>query len=568
MFEKRLNLVLLFIVLFGAAIIGRLVYIQIFKYDFYKALAQGQHKLLESVRPERGKIFARDRDYNLYLLATNNEKTFVFVDAGKLKNKDEAIRSLSEALGLEAEDILEKLKESKEENESFLVLKRDLNDQEIKKIKELNIDGVYLEKEIKRYYPHNDFASYVLGFVGGEGRGQYGVEGFWENELRGKEGTIIGERDVWGRMIFFDPEKSLPSYGGADLVLTIDENIQHQAEEILRDNQEKLEYKDGQIIVYEPDTGRILAAASFPSFNPNRYFDYELSVFVNPFCQKLFEPGSVFKPITLAAAIEEGKISPQTTYVDEGFIKIGGITVYNYDHRSYGKKTMTQVLEKSINTGVIFAQQQISHDVFLDYIKRFGFFEKTGVDIQAESASQNEELKKGYEINFVTASFGQGIEMTPLQFVRAFSVFANGGKLIKPHFVDKIIKPDGTEIKIKSEIQDDHVISQKTASQITKMLVSVTENGFGKRARIEGYYIAGKTGTAQVPLSSLGIDKRGYSNETIQTFIGFAPAFNPKFLILVKLNNPKTRTAEYSAAPLFKELAEYIIDYYQIPPDY
>jgi len=565
MLTRRINIVLFLIILFGATLVGRLVYIQILKHDFYQALAKGEHRLVKVVDPDRGEIFAQDKNGDLYVLATNKETTFVFIAPDKIKDKEKTTLSLADAVGLAKKEIEEKFQKAQE---PFVVIKRHLTDQEIKAIKELNKEGVYLEKDVERYYPHNELASYVLGFVGGQGIGQYGIEGFWEKELRGKGGIIAGERSVEGRMIFFDLKKSLPPTEGSDLILTIDPNIQFQSEELLKEAKKKLEFEDGQIIVYNPQNGEILAAASFPGFDPNEYSKYDLSVFVNPFSQKFFEPGSVFKPITLASAIEEGKITPQTTYLDKGFVKVGGIKIYNYNKRSYGKCTMTEVLEKSINTGAVFAQQQISHQVFLDYIKKFGIFDKTGIDLQGEIASQNKELKKGYEINFVTAAFGQGIEMTPIQLTRAFGVFANGGKLIRPHFVKKIIRSDGREITIDPEVQDPFVISPKTASQVTAMLVSVVENGFGKGARIPGYYIAGKTGTAQVAWSSLGIDKPGYSDKTIQTFIGFFPAFDPKILILVKLNNPKTKTAEYSAAPLFKELAEYIINYYQIPPDY
>lgn len=203
----------------------------------------------------------------------------------------------------------------------------------------------------------------------------------------------------------------------------------------------------------------------------------------------------------------------------------------------------------------------------MKYIESFGCFEPTGIDIQ-ETYSENKEIKKGREINFATASFGQGIEITPIQLVRAYSAIANKGRLINPYLVEKILYQEDGLVIPHQEDMEKSVISSKTASQLTAMLVSVVENGFGKQAKVPGYFIAGKTGTAQVSYGALGIDKKGYSEETIQTFIGFGPAFNPQFLILVKLDNPKTKTAEYSAIPLFRELAGYIISQYQIPPDY
>jgi len=218
---------------------------------------------------------------------------------------------------------------------------------------------------------------------------------------------------------------------------------------------------------------------------------------------------------------------------------------------------MSNVLEKSINTGAVFAERQLGDYLFLKYVGKFGIFEPTGLDLQ-ETYSENTEFQKGYEINFVTAAFGQGIEMTPMQLIRAYSAIANGGRLVKPYILEEN----------KSRVEENPIISAKTSSQLTAMLVSVVENGFAKSARVPGYYVAGKTGTAQMSYSALGIKKSGYSIKTWQTFVGFAPAFNPQFLILIKLNNPETNTAEYSAVPIFHDLAKYIVDLWQIPPDY
>ncbi len=561
----RINLTLILIIIFGATIIGRLIDVQILKYEDYQAWAKGQQRLFQSVEPNRGDIFAQDKSGDVYILATNRDSKFVFVYPSQIEDQEKVAVELSTILNLEKELILEKLNQK---DDLFVVIKKKLTKEEIEKIEELNLAGVYLDTKIYRYYPEEELASHVLGFVGGESLGQYGLEGFYEQELKGEAGLTVGEKSSKGYLVFLDSEKSVPAEEGSDLILGIDFYIQSKAEELLKNAQENLEIEDGQVLVLDPNSGKIITLASLSNFNPNQYSEYNLEAFMDSFSQKIFEPGSVFKPITMATAIEEGKITPQTTYIDEGFVKIGPDTIFNYAERVYGETTMTEVLEKSINTGAVFVEQEVPHNTFLDYIERFGIFEKTGIDLQGEVSSNNEELKKGYEINFATAAFGQGIEMTPVQLARAFCVFANGGRLIKPYLVEKIVKSDGTILETQPEIQNPQVISQRTASELTAMLVSVIENGFGKKAKVPGYYIAGKTGTAQVSWSALEIKKSGYSDKTIQTFIGFAPAFNPKFLILVKLDNPKTRTAEYSAVPLFQNLAKYIIDYYQIPPDY
>lgn len=563
--KTRVNFILIIVFIFGATIIGRLIDVQIIEHEGYLAFAKGQHNLSEIIEPNRGDIFVQDKEGNLYLLATNRDSRFVFVSPGQIENKEESASSLAGILSMEKEVILEKMGQ---EESLYSLIKKKLTEEEIKKIEELNVEGIHLGVETYRYYPEDETASHILGFVGGENLGQYGLEGFYQEELKGKEGLAVGEKSRQGYMVYFDSEKSLPAQQGSDLVLGIDFYIQFKAEELLKEAKDSLGIEDGQIIVIDPRSGKILAAAALSNFNPNQYFDYEMESFIDPISQKLFEPGSVFKPITMASAIEEGEVTPQTTYIDEGFVKIGPDTIYNYAKRKYGEVSMTEVLEKSINTGAVFAEQRISHKTFLNYIEKFGIFEKTGVDLQGEVSSLNDELKKGYEMNLATAAFGQGVEMTPVQLVRAFSVFANGGKMVNPYLVEKIVNVDGKITDNQSKNQSIQVISQTTASKLTAMLVSVVEKGFGKKAKVSGYYIAGKTGTAQVSWSSMGVKKSGYSDKTIQSFIGFGPAFDPKFLILVKLDNPQTQTAEYSAIPIFHNLAKYIVDYYQIPPDY
>ncbi len=529
----RINLVLTFIILFGAAIIGRLVFLQILNHDFYKALARGQQQIVKETTKNRGEIFLKDKEDNLYPLAINKNWPLVYSCPQEIENKEETSQILSQILDLDKDVILEKIKR---DERFYQLLKNKLSLEEEARLKKENLPGIYLKEETLRYYLQEAFASQIIGFVGGEGKGQYGIEGYYNDILEGTK-----------------REK------GTDLILTLDYNIQFEAERLLEAYQERLDFKEGQILVINPKSGRVKALAHFPNFNPNLYSEVEdMEIFQNGAIQKFFEPGSVFKSITMAAALEEEKISPQTLYEDKGYVKIGQDIVRNYGENVWGWRSMTEVLEKSINTGAIFIEQQLGHELFLSYIEKFGFFQPTGIDLQEEFFSANLEFKKGYEINFATASFGQGIAMTPIQLVRAYCVIANGGKMIKPHLVEGM---EGTE-----RMED--VISPKTAFQLTAMLVSVVKNGFAKGAQIPGYYIAGKTGTAQVPWSALGIDKSDYSDETVQTFVGFAPAFDPKFLILIKLNNPKTRTAEYSAVPIFQQLAKYIIDYWQIPPDY
>ena len=552
-------MVLIFI--FGAAIISRLVFLQILQHDFYSALAKGQQKFFISAQGERGEIFFQNHEFPI---ATNKTHYFVYVSPPEIpqEERESTAEILSDNFNLSKESVLEKI----QKDSLYELIKERLQGEEVKYLEGQNLKGVYLGKEEGRDYPYGTFGSHILGFVNKDGQGQYGLEGYWNDFLAGKDKILEGEKGPLG---YFFTNHQDSETDGSDLLLTVDYNIQYLAEKLLADAKKNLDIEGGTIIVMNPQSGEVLALAEFPYFDPNNYYrESNLEIFQTDATQKKFEPGSVFKSVTMAGALNEGKITPYTTYQDPGVVEIGGWPIYNYDQRIYpGDITMTEVLEKSINTGAVFAESKLGSEKFLDYIEKFGIFEKTGIDLWGELLPSNKEFKKGYEINFATASFGQGIEMTPIQLVRALSAIANGGHLVKPYLVKEI--KDGNEItEFNPKISDDKVISPSTASKLTAMLVSVVEAAYTKAAQIPGYYVAGKTGTAQISFSALGLDRQGYSTETWQSFIGFAPAFAPKFLILVKLNNPATKTAEYSAIPIFRELAKYIIDYYQIPPDY
>jgi cell division protein FtsI/penicillin-binding protein 2 len=557
--QWRINLIFIVFILLGAVIIGRLVFIQVLGREFYLALAKGQQGQGDILAKNRKEFFIQDKNGNLYPLAINKQWPAVCVAWSEVKDRPKTTSALSSILGLSQEFISEKAGIA---NSLCSLIKNRLSQEEKAALEKENLEGVYLQSQTVRYYPQGSLASQTIGFLGGEGKGQYGLEGYYDG-LLADGGEYALQRKSFLSEISDAFKKPL-----SELVLTLDYNIQSMAEKLLLERLETLGYEEAQIIVADPLSGKIMAMANFPGFDPNDYEkESDLAIFQNGAVQKIFEPGSVFKPFTMAAGLDTDKITPETTYQDNGLVKIGGYTIYNYDRRVWGERTMTEVLEKSINTGAVFAEQKTGHNAFLDYIGKFGFFEPTKIDLQGEIFSANTELKKGYEINFATASFGQGIELTPIQLLRAFSAIANGGMLVDPYLL--LGFNDGEEIvEIAKSMPSKRVISQKTAFQVTTMLVNVIKQGYGKAAQIPGYYIAGKTGTAQISWAALGQSGHGYSDKTIQTFIGFAPAFSPRFLILVKLNNPQTKTAEYSAVPIFHDLAEYIIDYLQIPPDY
>lgn len=516
----------------------------------------GQQVSFEKVIPKRGEIFLKQGELPI---AQTKTKYLLYISPQKMPDSilEEQSEILSGILGVDKDElvsIMEKGKTTKQE------ISEDIKD----KIKNESLKGVYLEELYTRVYPQGDFASHVIGFVNGEGEGQYGVEHHYNEVLKGNEFVRKKERSLFSFLNFGDDFSSTRSQSrGNDIWLTLDYNIQYFAEKLLVQAKQDWDVDSAQIIVMEPATGKILALVEYPNFDPNNYGEEpDLGIFLNASVQKLFEPGSVFKPITMAAGLEEGLITPEMTYKDEGIIEVGGPPIYNFEKRVWGEQSMIDVLEESINTGAVFIQQELGDKLFFKYVEKFGFCEKTGIDLHGEISSRNTTLKNGYPRDFATASFGQGVELTSMQLVSAFSAIANGGKMMKPYIVERIIKPTGQSQEIQPK-EEGQVISETTAAKLTAMLVSVVKNGSGRRTQIPGYYIAGKTGTAQVAKQTGGY----YEHNTIHSFVGYFPALNPQALILVKLDNPKgIGSAGYSTVPIFKELAKYIIDLKQIPP--
>jgi cell division protein FtsI/penicillin-binding protein 2 len=517
---KREYFLLFFIFCSFLGIFSKLFYLQVLNGKKYLAFSSGIFAADSAEKKNRGEITFSGGEP----LAINKEVFEIIITPEKIIDKEKTAKILGLILGADKEkEISDKLKN----NEKFFL---EIEDEKLfEKIKNLNLEGVFFNKKEKRVYPQKELAFQAVGFLGGEGRGQYGVEEFYDKDLA----------------------------EGKNLKLTLDFQIQFEAEKILEKEKERLNFEKGGILVINPQDGKILAMAVVPRADPNNYKEHakNLEIYKNFFTQEIYEPGSVFKPFTMAIGLEEGKITPKTTYKDPGEIKIGGWIITNYDHRQYpGEISMTEVLEKSINTGAVFVQQKIPKETHLRYLEKFGVFEKTNVDLP-EIIAPNQEIKNLRDITFATISFGQGVAITPIQLVRIFSALVNGGKLITPHL----------NFDFKNETDNKNsVISKETSEKIQMMLTSVVENGFAKRARIPGYFIGGKTGTALQPI----FGERGYSQKTWQSFIGFFPSFSPNYLILVKLNDPKTKTAEYSAVPIFKQMADFIIKTKQIPPDY
>ncbi|MEK7465212.1 MAG: penicillin-binding protein 2 [Patescibacteria group bacterium] len=517
---------------FIAAYLGlgyQLYYLQIVHSEDAVRRVAVKDSLVQAEELRRGQIILVDRDGNNLITAYNRDYPELFLAPNEIKDAKQTAAALSPIVGMGADE-LEKMIVA-DPTSSFRPLLPKPTATQINAIRDAGIKGVHIKFRQYRTYPFGKSASHVVGFAGLNAdaaipKGLYGLEKLKNTELT----------------------------RGEQIRLTIDRNLQVHVEQILAALMKDHEAAGGTIMITDPMTGKIMALANAPDFDPNLYKDYPVKNFLNPAVQLQYEPGSVFKPLTMAAGIDSGAFTPDTTFVDTGFVTLNGKTITNWDKNAYGKITMTNVIEHSVNTGAVFAEQKIGNQTFYEYLTRFGLGQATGMDLPDEinGSLRNLENKNARQIDFATASYGQGTAVTPVQLVAAFGALANGGVLMRPYVIEDT-KPKMIR----------RVISEDTAKKVVGMMESAVE--INRMAAIPGYRIAGKTGTAFVP----DLIRGGYYNDQfIHTFIGFGPVSNPKFLIYMKLERPQIGDlAGRTVVPVFRDVAEFVLNYYSIPPD-
>lgn len=536
----------LYILIFGfmgiyAALVVNLYTLQISKGYWYSALAESQYRLAGFLEPHRGIIAITDKNNAVIPVAINISYPVVVAVPREIKDRDRAVENISPIIVKDGE----KVRELITKKGPYQILLKNPSSEQMQAIAEANIPGIHIDEQERREYPFGTLASQVLGFVGPQEddvmiAGRYGLEKQFNTTLTGTPGSL-------------ENAKAIKPAQGKDVIVTIDRTIQSQAETILKNLVQAKKAAGGTVIVQEPKTGKVLAMANAPDFNPNAYSTFSLDTFVNPAVQGRYEPGSVFKVITAAIGLDTKAFTPQTTYYDTGALKFpDGKIIKNWDLKAHGKMTMTNVIEESLNTGAAFMERAIGNKPFYDYLNKFGFNEPTGIELPGEISGNLKNIKtRAADINFATASFGQGIAVTPLQLITAVSAIANGGIIMKPHIEEK-----------KAPMPVRRVITPEAARETTEMMMSAVRKA--KVAHIPHYTVAGKTGTAQ----AVNFVHGGYTNEVINTFVGFAPARDPRFIILIKLDKPAgAPLAGTTIVPAFRELAEFIINYYGIPPD-
>jgi len=458
----------------------------------------------------------------------------------------------------------------------YVVLRTRLPDDLAAKIARLKLPGVGLRAAQYRSYPEVQLAAQVTGFINAAGHGQYGAEGFLDQEMAGTPGLTNAKTDTRGNPIATANNIINPPVDGKSFVLTIDRNIQAQAEKALAAGVQNVHAESGSVVIMDPFSGQIKAMANYPTFDPNTYGTVQnYQVFSNAVTSSLFEPGSGFKVFTMAAGLDTGRVKPDTTYNDTGVVKIDDKEIHNAENHKFGKQSMVDVIQKSLNTGVIFVLGSLGGDpnaitsagktLLYDYItKHFGFGLATGVE-QAGEATGVVNPPSAPNVNYANMTFGQGISVTMLQMVTAVCSIANGGRLYQPRLIDQVILPDQTAKKQAPRLVNGHVISRQTAADLTNMMIQVVQHGSGYAAKIKGYQVAGKTGTAQIP------DPKGgyFADQNIGSFVGLAPVDHPRFVMMVRINQPRisgNQFAESTTVPVFAQIAGWLLAYYQVPP--
>jgi cell division protein FtsI (penicillin-binding protein 3) len=554
----RIYLVAAFFIGAFGAILARAYQLQVLQTEKLTSIARSGYRGVVKLPPKRGTIYDREG----HELAVTVEVESIYVHPGQVKNKAKAAKDLACVLGTKERTMAELLKSER----PFVWLDRKTTPDRVRKTRALNIDGVGFTTEARRYYPGKEIAGHVLGFAGEDNQGLEGLEKAYDAFLKGPDYTLVQMRDALGRPFSVsraDPEDQEMR----DLVLTIDKDIQYAAEQSLRKAVEGTRAKSGHCIIVDPETGEILAMAVVPLFNPNIFWEHQPFQWRNRAVTDSYEPGSTIKAFLLAAGLDSGLVSPETRFFCEnGEYKVGNITIHDHDRKGHGFLAVSEIVSYSSNIGAVKIGERIGYKRFTDYLKRFGFGEKTGIDLPGETEGFVRPVKEAKEIDKATCYFGQGMTVNSLQLVMAMATIANGGKLMRPYVVKEVRDAAGKVIKKTEPRTVRRVLSPETASTVTRVLQGVVEEkATGALAALSGYRVAGKTGTSQ----KVDPRTRRYSNKNYVTlFVGFAPAEKPRMVMLVAVDEPETKKyGGLAAAPVFREVGGWTMNHLRVIPD-
>ena len=586
----RLNSLMALFFLGFLAVVFRLFQIQVLGHEKFGKMGQDQYWTVQEISAGRGSISSSDG----FLLAGTVDNYLMYGEPKVIEDKTRVAVTLAEYLASiepepaeTAEDgekaikpgfeyYYKSISDSLNLDLYWVPLKRNLSHEQMLAIRELGVGGVGFEKEPKRYYPEGTLASHVLGFVAsdekGEKTGYYGIEGALNEDLQGKPGRILEEKDATGNPILAGGYRKSNPLPGRSIVLTLDRSVQYMVEKMIREGVEKYDAVSGSVIVMDPYMGKVIAMANYPTYDPSDFSVGDSEMVGdgeqerkkverrNLSIQQTYEPGSVMKPMTVSTAVDLGLVSSTTTYEDSGPVYYSGYKVDNWDSKHHGVLTVQQLLELSNNIGAAWVGHKVGTENLRSYLVNFGYGKKTGIELQGEDTGILPETSDWSDITLANISFGQGISATPLQVLNAFNVIANGGSLYQPLIISQI--DDGKKILEMKPKRIRQVISEETSKEMVTMLENAAVSGEAKFYVLKDYKIAGKTGTAQVP------EKGGYSaDKTNATFVGFLSGTR-RLSMIVKLEEPKTSVyASLTSVPLWMDIMSELVKFYGIAPD-
>jgi len=565
-FQTRIRIISIFVVVFALALLTKLFFVQVIHKNLYTEKADKQYATPAGDVFDRGSIFFSKKDGSLVAAGSVSTGFKVSIKAKDITDPEAMFTALSPYMEMDHDTFISKASKKNDPYEEVAV---HLTKEQADEIDKLKLPGVSIFKDNWRFYPGGSLASHTLGFLAFKGDdrvGQYGLERYYNTTLsKPKDVSYVN----FFAEVFSNIRESIANQNEnnqGDIITTIEPSTQHTLEAELKSTLDKWHADAAGGVIINPQTGEIYAMTGLPDFDLNDFGDVSSpSVYRNPIVENVFEFGSVIKPLVMAGALDAGVVTPETTYLDKGSVTVNKKVISNFDKKGRGVASMQTVLDQSLNTGMVFVESKLGHDKFRSYMKSYGIGEKTGIDVPNETSGLIKNLESPRDIEYANASFGQGIALTPIEAVRAFSSIANGGNLITPHLVKQIAYENGTTKSIDTQITRSGIIKKESSETITRMLVHVFEGYDSGVHKFEHYSVATKTGTAQVAMEN---GKGYYTDRHMHSFFGYFPAYDPKFLVFIFLKNPKeVKYASQTLIPPFMNITKFLLNYYNVPPD-